>query len=140
MAHSHEHTRKEVYDVNVMAHLLRHDGVSKQDKKQLRDYKRMARDGNNVIVEYIFGKGWADIRRGDLYAKHSLGLASFPREIRGALAQKYYWDVDMANAHPVILSGMCKRDGLVCPKIDEFILNRKIILNELMEQNGRDRA
>jgi parallel beta-helix repeat protein len=45
---------------------------------------------------------------GRMFAKGALSLQSFPRAIRATLAHSFYYDIDMVNAHPVILSHLCK--------------------------------
>ena len=42
-------------------------------------------------------------------------------------------DIDMKNAHPVILSYMCKLHDIKCPNLDYYIQNRDQILSEFGE-------
>ena len=122
----------EIYDINAMESLLRHDGVSHDFKKRLRAYKKRTVNGNKVHVEYTHGKDWKTIGIGRFYVMNSIGLQAFPKQIRACLAQKYYWDVDMRNAQPIILLEIAKREGWVCDTIKEFVDNRETILSEIM--------
>jgi len=130
---------EEVFDVDNYLNLVSHDGVSQADKKSLRAYKKLARDGNKCLIKYVFGKKWESQSFGDLYAYQGIGLASFEKNIRACLAQKYYWDVDLVNAHPSIIQNYCKEVGLSCPVLDKFILERKEILEAICKINNRDR-
>ena len=42
------------------------------------------------------------------FVKNGLGLQALPRLIRGTIAKDYYKDIDMVNAHPVILAHLCE--------------------------------
>jgi hypothetical protein len=64
---------------------------------------------------------------GRLYCGNSVqGLA---KPIRGLL-MKHTTDIDMKNAHPVILKYICNKHGLRHPMLSEYILNRDAILSE----------
>jgi hypothetical protein len=48
---------------------------------------------------YDYAKEYSASQIGRVYALHSLGMQSFERDVRNALAQGMYWDIDMVNAH-----------------------------------------
>jgi hypothetical protein len=130
---------EEVFDADNYRYLMSHDGISQAEKKLLRAYKKLARDGNKCLIQYVYGKKWETRRFGDLYAAKGVGLASFERNIRACLAQKYYWDIDLVNAHPSIIQNYCKELGLSCPVLDNFILNRKTIIQDICNEYKRER-
>ena len=130
---------EEVFDIDNYRNLVLHDGVSQAEKKLLRAYKKLARDGNKCLIRYIYGKKWDTIGVGDLYAEKGIGLASFEKNIRACLAQKYYWDIDLANAHPCIIQNYCKQNGWACPVLDKFIIERKEILQAICDEHKRER-
>lgn len=134
------HTRMEIYDADIMEKLLIHPGVSTGVKSMLQKYKKRSHDGNRVAVQYVYGKKMEQLQIGRLNVENSIGLAAFPRNIRCALAQTYYWDLDIENAHPVILSNLCKDNGWAYDKIEEFVKNRKDILNYIMTNEDKSRA
>ena len=37
-------------------------------------------------------------------------------------------DIDMVNAHPVILRYICRKHGIPCPNLENYIINRDVIL------------
>ena len=114
-------SRTERFDVDVMEKLLCHSGIPTEVKSRLRKYKKRAIDGNNVAINYKFGKEWVERKQGRIFPDASLGLASFPRQIRSALAKSYYWDVDIENAQPSILREICKKNGWSHGVLDKFI-------------------
>jgi len=134
-----EVTLEEVFDIDNYRYLVLHDGVSQADKKNLRAYKKLARDGNKCLIKYVFGKKWESESFGDLYAYQGIGLASFEKNIRACLAAKYYFDIDIANAHPSIIQNYCNENGWACPVLDKFILERKEILEAICKEHSRDR-
>jgi len=122
----------EIYDIDAMESLLRHNGVNHDSKKRLRAYKKRTVNGNKVHVEYAYGKDWKTLAIGRLYVMNSIGLQAFPKEIRACLAKKYYWDIDMKNAQPIILLELAKKEGWICDTIKEFVDNRDIIISDIM--------
>ena len=59
-----------------------------------------------------------------------------PREIRGLLMRDTT-DIDMKNAHPVILQYLCKTYNIMCPNLDGYVANRDKILESFP---NRDKA
>jgi hypothetical protein len=125
-------TKTEIYDVDMMTRLLRHDGISQEDKKKLQRYRKKREDGNQVRVTYNFGAQYQGIQMGRVYPIHRIGCEGFPRDIRSCLYEKYYWDVDMENAQPVLLVHLAKRLGMACPALEEYCSKRKEVLEEIM--------
>ena len=68
---------------------------------------------------------------GRFCAMGSMSLQSMVREIRHTIAKEYYDDIDMTNAHPVILSFICHQHNFKCPVLDQYNLNRERYLKEL---------
>jgi hypothetical protein len=87
----------------------------------------------NVVVNYRQNDG-----KGRFCAVGSLSLQVIPREIRHTIAKEYYIDVDMSNAHPVILQWLCKKNRYLCPQLDNYILNREECLKKV--DKDRDKA
>jgi len=126
--------KTEQYDVDMMEALLRHEGVSKGMKAKLTKYKKRGTNGNKVVIQYGFSDEWIDLKVGRIQPKLDwLGLAVFPSEIRNALAQKYYWDMDIVNCQPVICSQLAKRFGLATPALDTYIEQREAIIETIMK-------
>lgn len=62
---------------------------------------------------------------GRLYCGNSVQGLSKP--IRGLL-MKHTTDIDMKNAHPVILKYVCKKHNIRCPMLTDYVSNRDEIL------------
>ena len=67
-------------------------------------------------------------RSGRYFAEGSQSLQSITRPIRQAICAEYYWDIDMVNAHPVILSQYCAMNGITCPILDSYVQDREGII------------
>jgi hypothetical protein len=76
---------------------------------------------------------------GRLCAIGGLGLQCFPREVRGLLAHKYCWDVDMKNAQPRILMQLCARKGWSCPALSQYCHRRDELLATIISSTGCNR-
>ena len=68
---------------------------------------------------------------GRFFAIGGLSMQSLPREIRHSIAPSNYNDVDMVNAHPVILAFLCRQRKILCPYLDKYIANRDKLLSDL---------
>ena len=132
--------KTEIYDADVLQALLIHPGVCKDDKNLLRRYKKRKVNGNTVPTIYDYATKWRGIKKGRMYPDPHVGLTVFERQIRSALAEKFYWDIDIANAQPVLLEYEAKRRGLKTDALSEYIANRQTILNEIMTKYNMTRA
>jgi hypothetical protein len=131
--------KKEVFDVDSMEGLLRSDGVSEEEKKSLRKYKRNARNGNEVSVTYDFCENNRQYKKGRLYPTDFNCLTTFKKEIRAALAAKFYDEFDCENSQPVLLNQIAERKGIPCPALCEYVEKRKEILEALQQAHKIDR-
>ena len=77
----------------------------------------------NIKVSYHqpggrnFGRNFAD---------GGVSLQGICREIRHAISSEYYDDLDMVNAHPVILKFLCEKHNIEHERLNEYIDNREI--------------
>lgn len=131
--------KKEVFDVDNMEGLLRSDGISEEEKKSLRKYKRNARNGNEVSVTYDFSETNRQYKKGRLYPTDFNCLTTFKKEIRAALAAKFYDEFDCENSQPVLLSQIAKRKDIPCPALCEYVEKRKEVLESLQQTHKIDR-
>jgi hypothetical protein len=68
---------------------------------------------------------------GRLYCGYSIqGLQS---KFRGFL-MNHTTDIDMKNAHPVILKYICSLHNIQCPNLEYYIANREVILSEFEDR------
>lgn len=68
--------------------------------------------------------------KGRYFAIGSLSMQSLPREIRHTI-QNDYIDIDMINAHPVILLNLCKKYKIKCKYLKRYVNDREKYLNDL---------
>lgn len=78
---------------------------------------------------------------GRLFAKGGLGLQNFCKEIRHTIAGDLYHDIDMKNAHPVILQNLCRKHDISCTRLTQYIDDRENIIQDVIDANdGKTRG
>lgn len=127
---------EEQFDQHKLNHILQNKKIF---KKQMR--KSCFEDGHNpfaVMEKYLelSRKGKIRVKYkqnngvGRFFAVGGLSMQSLPREIRHTIGQDYV-DIDVVNAHPVILSHLCKQRKITCKYLDLYINNRDELLSQL---------
>jgi len=102
--------------------------------KQIKQYVRnMIKAKGEMKMLYKYSeKG----DKGRLFC--SDGIQGLDKIIRGFLFSGFTCDMDMKNAHPVILAYLCKLHGIRCPILTEYIQDRDTIINSLKEDGIPD--
>lgn len=136
-SHGMKIVKREMFNPNVMNALLRHNGISADEKKKMSQYFKNRINGNWVEVKYDYPKGYKEKGDGRVYAEKGLSLQMFPCDIRNALAKDYYWDVDMKNAHPTILLKICKENSWNVPCLERYVNERSEVLDEVGHHYGK---
>lgn len=72
---------------------------------------------------------------GRMYAKGIGGLQNLPRELRHTFAKNMYWDVDMINTQPVLLTCLAEKFHLDCTFLRKYVRNRDSYLNMIVSCN-----
>lgn len=95
----------------------------------------MINAGGEVKNIYSFAQNIPTEVGGRLYCGKS--VQGLPKDIRGLLFRDCTTDIDMKNAHPVILRYLCNLHSIACPNLSWYIDHRDQILNEMgkMEKN-----
>ena len=65
---------------------------------------------------------------GRLYCGNS--IQGLQKDFRGLLLRNITTDIDMKNAHPVILKYICKLNEIPCPNLSWYVDNREKVLEE----------
>ncbi len=128
---------RERFDQHKLAYIL-----SKRDDLKDLMMARSFENGKNpfAVLEKYLAKsknGSVDVVYnqphgvGRFFADMSLSLQNAPREIRHTIAADYYRDLDMANAHPVILEHLCLQQGIPCPYLSKLNAERDTFLASL---------
>lgn len=115
-------------DKNILMRMISSPQLDDAQKNSLYQYKNKI-VGNGVPVNYFF----SDMGFGRLYAEGSLSLQNFKKEIRHALADDTYTDIDMVNAHPTLIAQYCKKENIECAWLDAYVANRDAWLKRVME-------
>lgn len=89
------------------------------------------KDGH-VTVTYERPKG-LDVGR---YYSKGPGLQNVVREFRQTLCKEHYYDIDVVNCHPVLLTQYCKKNNIKCPNLQNYVKNRDKIFKDLIEETG----
>jgi P4 family phage/plasmid primase-like protien len=104
---------------------------------QLEEYFNKTYDKKNNVFNVMYAKPRS--KWGRVFPNKSLGLTSFQKKIRNTLIKGKYVDLDLSNAHPMILYNICEKNDIPCPIITEYINNREHILNNVMKYYNIDR-
>jgi hypothetical protein len=97
-------------------HVLKRYFLTKEDASHHKVRYLMSAKTEATMVGFPYGR---------VYAENSVGLQSLPRAIRGALARKYYYDVDMEAAHFYLAIKLMRDAGLQHTHMLDYIQNRK---------------
>jgi len=92
--------------------------------KLIKLCREVVSNNGTTVRKYFYSKDMKSIGR--RYA--SGGIPGLMREVRGFLMQDVSTDLDMKNAHPVILKYLCKKDDISCPHLVNYVENRETIL------------
>ena len=125
-------TLYETIDIERLNAIIALDNFSNEEKDQLEKYKKkyIPRVGA-VKVDYQL-KG---LQMGRRYAKQSLSLQSLKRAIRETLVYDTHTDVDIKNCHLVLLAQYCKEKGVVCECVNDYVDNRAVRLQEIIDDH-----
>jgi len=98
-----------------------------------RKYLTRSRHGK-IPVKYKQKGG-----KGRFCAVGSVSLQNMPKAIRHSIANQYYIDIDVKNAHPIFLLYLCKYKGFACSYLEHYITNRVKCLKEITFNGVYDR-
>jgi hypothetical protein len=131
-----EEVSNEVLDKLINSDLLKdsfHNPTAQllysNEREQLLKYKKIHKLGRFEIT-YKRVKGMSFGRCNPVGA---LGLFCIRREIRQTLAKPIYTDIDVDNCHPTILYQVCKKYGIECDNLEDYVENRDKYLKEVMD-------
>jgi len=132
-------TKCERYDEDIIQQMLRDTRISVSDRKRLSEYNKHARvSPSKAGVVYERAESCKDAQLGRYYPVGGKGLQSFRWDIRGPLTEKYYWDIDLENAHYNIALKYARDYGLIHTSIEKYCKNREACLKLFSDK--RDEA
>ena len=116
-------------DKRRVEQLIKHNDIDNDVKKQLKKYlKNYDPTHKGFKVEYET----QGLMIGRKYAKGSLSLQNFKRKIRETLVYDTHTDIDIVNCHVVLLAQYCKKNGLLCEAVNDYVENRNMRLQEII--------
>lgn len=110
------------------------------EKSYLEKYKKnYIKRFKYVKVKYTRGD---IVEYGRVNPEYSLGLHCMRRKVRHLLCGKYLVDIDIVNAHPIILLSVCRRYTYPCDKLQYYTNNREQVLKTIQDTHSvsRDQA
>jgi hypothetical protein len=125
-------TLKEPISMDILDKLMRSDLLKEtfnnpfsehshpNEYEQLKKYKKLIKNGY-AYVKYNKVNG---IDYGRVNPKGALGLFSIRREVRQTLAKDKLVDIDIENAHPVMLLQICEHNKIECSTLKKYVNNR----------------
>ena len=140
---------KEKYDLKVLKWIIENfeeevvpnlrDSVTEDEKyvKELlskckKIFSTVKKNGH-LKVKYERSEGGGG--HGRMFAKGLGGLQNMPRELRHTLAKGLYTDIDMVNAHPVLLYQLAEKNEIPCKYLKKYITHRDECLQTIMSCN-----
>lgn len=131
--------RREKFDEDVIKSIIADESYSIQDRKNASAYYKRKYGAGEINVIYQFGEGCEEYKLGRLFAQSNMGIANWSWTIRNPLAKKWYWDIDIANAHYKIAIKYCEMYELQHDKLRDYCDNRDERL-KMVCPDSRDRA
>ena len=126
--------------------------IKSMDYKKFKEFSKKCKNEDERKVKFNMMKAFCtahtkargEIRRiysytqttplevgGRLYCGNS--IQGLQKDFRGFLMDGITTDVDMKNAHPVILRYLCKKNNILCPNLSYYIDNRDEVLRNFDE-------
>ena len=117
----------EICDKEKLKYILENNDFNEEVNNLARNYyDSLDNDGCKRIVY----KQTVDKNR---YYGDSSCLTYLKKEIRNSIMPKNIKDIDMVNAHPVILNYLCKKNNINCNILENYIGNRELILSSFQK-------
>jgi len=120
--------RDERYDEEILLAMRKDVAMNPADRAMLSKYHGLRREPGKARIRYTLSKNCEDHNLGRLIPEHGLGLQGMRWDCRNALAHKYYWDIDIENAHYNYALAWAVRYGLKHEAIQYYISHRKACL------------
>jgi len=102
--------------------------INVKQLEKLKSYRKYMKDNKDKKIKYLQKVD----NYGRYYAENSLSLQNLWQPIRHTISHKIYEDIDMVNAHPVILETYCKLNSIKCPCLTNLIMNYEKLVKDLM--------
>ena len=130
----------EKYDIVNAKKLLLSNLINEEYKTRLMKYFNHGKNGK-VEIQYTINEiGRLNIKVKDLKEKETCLTQSFMKRIcKSAICQKYYNDLDIVNAHPVILLQVFEKLNYECKILNQYVNDRESIFKYCYDNYKLDR-
>jgi len=130
---------EERFDQHKLNHIIQHEEKFRgmmRDKSFDDDYNPFAIAKKYLLKSHdgqIAVRYKQNASLGRFHATGSLSMQGMPRELRHTIAAGKYIDIDMKNAHPVILLFLCEGRNIRTPCLEQYIKNRDTLLAKVSD-------
>jgi len=131
----------ETVDKNKLAYII--ENIDKYDIGEC--YVNGKKVGGNaqktILIKYLngmngYGKCMVNYKQrngfGRYWVSSTIGIQNLSKKVRHTICEETMIDIDMKNAHPVLLSSYCEKNGIPCDGLNYYIENRDECLKELV--------
>lgn len=133
-----ENNLTEKFNKNKLLYLIENQNeieqICRKDARNLIDLEKFYKHSSNGKLNVHYSQKDNGLY-GRYFVKHAIGGANLMREYRHVIYADFYNDVDLINAHPTIISWLCKNMDIDCKYLNMYINNRIEIINDLIELN-----
>lgn len=127
-------TSTELFNPNLLSYII----TNYEDMKDY-EWKNKLIDPMVICKKYLHrsrnGRCFVRYRQNNGIGRYcaigSVSLQNLPKKIRHTISREFYIDIDIVNAHPIILLYMCKKNGFVCEYLEQYVNNRESLLKSL---------
>lgn len=122
----------EEYDRNVLTNILASDNIDQTIKKILKRVNKNSMISTGNKVNYQLSGICKNNRLGRFYpSENQISIGRLKSIYRGTLFNKFYWDIDIANCHYMIINWYASQNKLDNTYITKYIENREEILEKI---------
>jgi hypothetical protein len=90
------------------------------------------------ITYKLSNTGAGKLGFGRLYGTKG-SFETLEKECRGTICKDFYYDIDIVNCHPVLLTQFARSKGYDMPEVDKYVQNREAYLKNVMTESGINR-
>lgn len=130
--------KTEMFNLDMAYHLVRCKELDKESKSRIQKMIKNKVKNNQLDVTYKLGKNIKEGLTGRWIANRSMGLQGLNHDVRGALAQEYYWDVDIVNCQVVLLRELAIKYSWKYDMLEYYINNRENLFKEMITEKNND--
>lgn len=109
----------------------------------LYEYHKSLNNNGSQEVLYKQKKGMSDnLPHGRMTACKKISLQNLCKKIRHTICSETMYDIDIKNAHPVLLTWYCNQKNIECDWLEKYIAEREVLIAEYMKKMNvvRDEA